>query len=82
MEIPTCETQEQCFFSEAQNMFFAVLFRAAHLPRTFVFTLFFSVFFDGKKHTVFAILFLSLTVFPMLVEIAVTSRRAGYDVRK
>ena len=43
-------------------MFFAVLFRAAPPPRTFVFTLF---FFDGKKHTVFAVLFLSLAVFHM-----------------
>ena len=40
-------------------MFFAVLFRAAPpLPRTFVFyTVFLCFFFDGKKHTVFAVLF-------------------------
>ena len=34
-------------------MFFAVLFRAAPpYPTHMFFTLFFSIFFDGKKHTV------------------------------
>ena len=60
------ETQEQCFFfGGPKHMFFAVLFRVAPLPRTFVFIFFSLFFFDGKKHTVLAVLFLSLTVFHM-----------------
>ena len=43
-------------------MFFAVLFRAPPPPRPSVFYTVFLCFFDGKKHTVFAVLFLSLTV--------------------
>ena len=60
---PTCETQEQCFFSDAQNICFSLFyfsFRAAPLylyPAHLFFTLFlfFSVFFQRQKHTVFAV---------------------------
>ena len=60
---PTCETQEQCFFSEAQNICFSLFyFGRPPYPAHLFFTLF---FFDGKKHTVFAVLFLGLAVFHM-----------------
>ena len=49
-EYPTCETQEQCFFSEAQNICFSLFyFGRPPYPAHLFFTLF---FFDGKKHTV------------------------------
>ena len=60
---PTCETQDQCFFSEAQNICFSLFyFGRPPYPAHLFFTLF---FFDGKKHTVFVVLFLSLAVFHM-----------------